>query len=171
MKLYEINAQIEALTDQIVVDPETGEITADTEALIEQVEALHMERKEVLEYLAKVVLNLRSDREALENEMARLAKRATGLKNREASIMNVLERECGGEKTDLGVATVRYTKGNPLVVTDPELTMDWLLAHGHGDMIRYSSPTLDKAGVKRLIGAGTAVPGCAIGETKNCTLK
>lgn len=171
MKLYEINAQIETLTDQIVIDPETGEITADTEALIEQVEALHMERKEVLEYLAKVVLNLRADQAAVKAEEVRLKARREQMERREASIMGILDRECAGEKTDLGVATVRYTKGNPLVVTDPELTMDWLLAHGHGDMIRYSSPTLDKAGVKRLIGAGTAVPGCAIGETNNCTLK
>ena len=171
MKLYEINAQIEALTDQIAVDPDTGEITGDTEALIEQVEQLHMERREVLEYLAKVVLNLRADREKLENEMARLAERATGLKKREASIMGILDRECAGEKTDLGVATVKYTKGAPLMVADMEQAVNWLTANGHSDMIRYGTPTLDKTAVKRLIGAGTAVPGCSIGETTNCTLK
>lgn len=171
MKLYEINEQIMALTDQIQVDPETGEVTADTEALLEQVEALHMERKEVLEYLAKTVLNLRADEAAIKAEEERLKKRREHMEKRETSIMGILDRECAGEKMDLGVATIRYTKGNPLIVENESAVIDWLTTHGHDDLVRYSRPSLDKTAVKRLLGSGVSVPGCTIGQTNNITLK
>ncbi len=39
MKLYEINLAIEELTDQIEVDPETGELLGDFVSLYQQIEA------------------------------------------------------------------------------------------------------------------------------------
>ena len=60
MKLYEIDAEILRLTDQIAVDEETGEILCDLDAITAQIGELQMERKSVLTYLAKLVLNLRA---------------------------------------------------------------------------------------------------------------
>lgn len=60
MKLYEINLAIEELTDQIEVDPETGELLGDFVSLYQQIEALQMEKSSILEYLAKIVLNNRA---------------------------------------------------------------------------------------------------------------
>ena len=68
MKLYEINEEIARLTDTLLVDEETGEIVGDTEEFCNQLEALNMEKKRILEYLAKLVLNTRSDVEALKTE-------------------------------------------------------------------------------------------------------
>ena len=53
MKLYEINEEILRLTDQISVDEETGEILCDMDAITAGIEALQMERRSILEYLAK----------------------------------------------------------------------------------------------------------------------
>ena len=71
MKLYELNEQIQALLEAMV-DPETGELTSAT-GLIEQIDGLQMQRKEILDYLAKEVLNLRSEQEAIRAEEKRLA--------------------------------------------------------------------------------------------------
>lgn len=48
MKLYEINAKIMRLTDEIEFDPETGEILCDIEAIEAQIMTLQMEKKSIL---------------------------------------------------------------------------------------------------------------------------
>ena len=62
MKLYEINDEILRLTDQIVIDEETGEIGCDLENICAQIDSLRMEKRSILEYLAKLTLNLRAER-------------------------------------------------------------------------------------------------------------
>ena len=59
MKLYEINAEILRLTDAIEFDEETGEILGDTDEMFAQIQLLQMEKNSILEYLAKLVLNIR----------------------------------------------------------------------------------------------------------------
>ena len=44
MKLYEVNQQLEDLILQLEPDPETGEIPANEDEIIEQINALAMKR-------------------------------------------------------------------------------------------------------------------------------
>ena len=44
MKLYEIDAEIQALSDAIDFDPETGELLGDAEELWEKIHKLQMEK-------------------------------------------------------------------------------------------------------------------------------
>ena len=60
MKLYEVNQQIEALLYQLEPDPETGEIPANEDEIIAQINALAMRRDDILQYLAKLTLNCRA---------------------------------------------------------------------------------------------------------------
>ena len=108
MKLYEVNQAIEGIFD-LLVDPETGELLPD-ENLMLQLEALQMERSRILEYLAKLVLNTRSQVAALKEEEKRLKERRAVLERKENRLMDILDRECHGEKTDCGVATICYRK-------------------------------------------------------------
>ena len=48
MKLYEINEEIDRLTDTIYVDEETGEVVGDVAAICKEIETLQMEKKKVL---------------------------------------------------------------------------------------------------------------------------
>ena len=73
MKLYEVNQAIEGIFE-LLVDPETGELLPD-ENLLAQLDALQMERSRILEYLAKLVLNTRSQMSALKEEEKRLKER------------------------------------------------------------------------------------------------
>ena len=170
MKLYEINEEIARLTNTLLVDEETGEIIGDTEEFCKQLEALNMEKRKILEYLAKLVLNTRSDAEALKTEEQRLKARRDKLEKKAEKLLAVIDRECG-EKTDLGVATLSYTESHPLAVTDVKQAIYWLMLNGHTNCYRMKEPEISKNDVKALIKAGTAVPGCSIKTNRICSLK
>ncbi len=170
MDLYEINQAIETIFDQMT-DPETGEIVMDSEELITQLNALQMERHRVLEYLAKLILNTRSNAAALKEEETRLKKLRERLTKKEERMMDILDRECGGVKTDLGVATVSYRKSSRVEVTDSAKAVDWLKRRRFTDCYRVPAPEVAKNEVKKLINQGTEIPGCSVVETRSCYLK
>ncbi len=170
MKLYEVNQAIEEIFEQMV-DPETGEILSDAESLMEQLDSLQMERQRILEYLAKLILNTRAEAAALKEEEARLKKRRDRLGKKEEQIMAILDRECGGEKTDLGIATLSYRKTAHVEVSDAEKAVRWLKRNKHTDCYRVPAPEVAKAEVKKLINQGTKVPGCAVVENRSCSLR
>lgn len=171
MKLYEINESIETLLAALTVDPETGEIPADVDDVIAQIDALSMKRTAVLEYLAKEVLNLRADQAAVKAEEARLKERRERMEKREAAIIGVLDRECAGQKTDLGVATVSYRTSEATEITSEAEARTWLLAEGHDECLKFMEPTINKTALKTLIKSGAKVPGAEVTKRVNCSLK
>ena len=171
MKLYEINAEILRLTDQIEFDEETGEILCDIDAIYDAIGALQMEKKSILEYLAKIVLNLRAEAAAVKTEEQRLKERREKLSKKEERLIKILDRECAGEKTDLGVATFSYRKTSHVDVSDAAKAIRWLKCNKHLDCFRVPAPEVAKAEVKKLINAGTKVPGCVVVEDYSCSLR
>lgn len=171
MKLYEINEAVETLLSALTVDPETGEVPADADEVIAQLDALAMEKRAVLEYLAKVVLNLRADQAAIKAEEARLKDRRERAERREASVMTILDRECAGEKTDLGVATVSYRTSEATEISSEADARTWLMAEGYDDCLKYAEPTINKTALKALIKSGVKVPGACVTKRTNCSLK
>ena len=171
MKLYEINEEILRLTDQITVDEETGEIGGDVDAVCAQIDALQMERRSILEFLAKLVINLRADIAALRAEEERLHDRRSRLEKKVERLLQILDRECGGEKTDLGVATLQYRKTSRVEVTDAAKAVSWLKRRKLTDCFRIPAPEVAKTAVKKLLTAGTKVPGCSLVEDRSYSLK
>ena len=171
MKLYEINEEIQRLTDQIGFDEETGEILGDAEDLLRQIDSLQLERKSILEYLAKLVLNLRAEETALKGEEARLKDRRSRLEKKEGRLLQVLDRECHGEKTDLGVATLNYRKTVRLDILDAAKAIRWLKRNKHNDCFRIPTPEVAKTEVRKLIQSGVAVPGCSVIEDRSYSLR
>lgn len=133
VKLYEINAEIQQLADMIDIDPETGEVLMDTEEIDRQIMALQMERKSILGYLARLILNLRAEGTVIKEEEARLKDRRTRLELKENRLMKILDRECGGVTTDLGIATVYYRAATHLEVSDAAKAIRWLKRNKHRD--------------------------------------
>ena len=170
MKLYEVNEALENLLLLLEPDPETGEITADFDSVIEEINSLQMERSRILEYLAKLVLNCRSDAAAIKAEEDRLKERRQKIERKADRIMEILKRECGGENTDCGVATVRYRNTEKLDVSDSIATVEWLEQNGYDTFIRYKEPEVSKADVKKLIKSGAEIPGSAIIKEQSCSL-
>lgn len=170
MKLYEINAQIMTLLDQLEPDPETGEIPSNEEEIIAQLNALSMKRDDILQYLAKLTLNCRAESAALKAEEERLKARRSRLEDREERLIAILDRECG-ETTDLGVATLSYRRTSRVEVTDETKAVSWLKRHKFTDAFKVPAPTIYKTEVKKLLSVGRKVPGCKVVEDRSCSLK
>jgi len=107
---------------------------------------------------------------ALKTEEARLKKRRESLEAKEEHLTGILDRECGGETTDLGVATLRYRKTARVEVTDEARAVNWLKRHKHTDAIRIPAPTVYKAEVRKLLDTGQKIPGCKVVEDRSCSL-
>ena len=175
--LYEINAEIERLTEAAIWDDErgewidqgTGEIFTD-EQLEAEFTRLGMERHEILVWIAKKVMNIRGEIEAHKAEEKRLADRRKALERVEERLTAIIDRECHGEKTDLEIATFSYRKSSAVEITDNKAAVDWLLTY-HADALTVKEPAVNKTEVKRIIKAGEAVPGCEIVERMNGSLK
>lgn len=171
MHLYEINAEIALLLQEMEVDPETGEILASSDEIIRQLDALGMERSRILEYLAKLVLDNRATVAALKAEEKRLAERRRKFERNEERLMQVLDRECGGVRTELGVATLSYRKTSCVDVRNSTVAIDWLTQNSHTDCIRTKEPEVDKAAVRRLLSGGTQIPGIELETGQSCLLR
>ena len=169
MKLYEVNQAIEDIFG-LLVDPETGEVIPD-ESLMAQLESLQMERSHILEYLAKLVLNTRSQVSGLKEEGKRLKERRAMLERKDERLMSILDRECHGEKTDCGVATVCYRKTTKVDVSDDATAISWLMENGHPQCYKVPAPEISKTEVKKLLAAGTEVPGVALVQDYSCSLR
>ena len=169
MKLYEVNQAIEGIFE-LLVDPETGELLPD-ENLLMQLDALQMERSRILEYLAKLVLNTRSQMTALKEEEKRLKERRAALERKDDRLMAILDRECAGQKTDCGVATICYRKTTRVEVGDDETAVSWLMANGHNNCYKVTAPELSKSEIKKLLATGTEVPGVALVQDLSCSLR
>lgn len=171
MTLYEINREVAALLDKLGIDPETGEVCENADEIMQGLADLAVERQTVLENLAKAVLNQRAEAEMLKAEEKRLKERRDALARKEERIMQILDRECGGQKTSLGVATLSYRKTSKVEVADTGAAVGWLMTHGHTECYRVAEPEIAKVEVKKLIASGVEVPGCTITEGISKILK
>ena len=150
MKLYEVDQAIQSLLSQLEPDPETGEIPMEADVILTELNGLQMERSRILEYLAKLTLNARAEAAALKDEEKRLRDRRASLDRRDERLMGILDRECAGEKTDCGVATVSYRKTTRVEVADSEKAVRWLKRNKYLDCYRVPAPEVAKAEVKKL---------------------
>ncbi len=171
MKLYEVNEQIEALLDQLEPDPETGEIPSNEEEIIAQINALALKREDILEYLAKLALDTKATVQAMKAEEKRLHDRRQRMEDKQERLISILDRECGGQKTDLGVATLCYRKSTRIEVSDEKAAIDWLKKTGHHDCYRQPDPEISKLYVGKLLDAGERVPGIDRVTGTSCYLR
>lgn len=179
MKLYEISQEIERLQERVdwdaelqkYIDLDTGEIMAEDE-LRKILDELQMDRQERMSYMAKCVLNDRAEVEALKAEKTRLDARRKAREKRIELFLSILDRECAGKKTDLGVATVSYRKSSPVEIVsgaEPDVVC-WLEEHNYEHCLKYTDPEIRKDPLKKLIQSGEDIPYCAIIEKNNMSL-
>ena len=171
MKLYEVNQQLEDLILQLEPDPETGEIPANEDEIIAQINALAMKREDILQYLAKLALDAKATVQSLKAEEKRLKERRQRMDTRHDRLVAILDRECGGKKTELGVATLCYRKTSHVEITDKGAALFWLKEMGHEDCIRIPEPEISKQAVGKLLDAGVEVDGVEQVTGTSCYLR
>ena len=171
MKLYEVNQQIEDLLTQLEPDPETGEIPANEDEIIAQINALALKREDILQHLAKLALNTKATVQSMKAEEKRLHDRRQRMEQKQDRLIAILDRECGGEKTDLGVATLCYRKTTHVEITDKDAALKWLKENGHDDCYRIPKPEISKLYVGKLLDAGDQIPGAERVASTSCYLR
>lgn len=164
MRLYKINEQMRALFDQL----EDGAAPDD---IIAQIEALDMQRDEVLRWVAKEALNARADADALKAEEQRLKQRREAAEAKRQRLIDVLARECAGQRTDLGVATVCFRASPRVEISDPGQALKWLEDHGRDDAVKYLAPEISKTALRDIIKGGEIVPGAQMVSDTSCYLR
>lgn len=163
MKLYEIDNAIQALIDG-GVDPETGEVVLDLEAL----EALQMERTSKLEGVALGVKNLNAEADAIRAEEKKLAERRKSIEGRRDRLKDFLLRALDGEKLETARVRVRVQQNPPsTVVMDAGAVMDYALAKNIPFLdigVGFIEPTVNKKVLKAYLDQSglTEIPGAAI---------
>ena len=83
MKLYEVNQEIENLLEALEPDPETGEVPANEDEIIAQINTLAMKREDILSYLAKLALDVKASVQAMKAEEKRLHDRRQTMEHAE----------------------------------------------------------------------------------------
>lgn len=178
-KLYEINQELNSLfcfewdeEHEAWIYPDTGEFFSDDE-FQKRMADLNMDRQSILEWMAKEMLNDAAELETLKAEIKRLTARKKHLEDRVERFRTILERECGGLKTDLGVATFSYRKSEAVVWDEKDAPdiICFLEEHGYDDCLKYNEPEIKKDPLKKLINSGVHVPLAMIEKRNKGSLK
>lgn len=162
MTLYEIDKRIEELTN--AVDPETGELMVDIDAL----DALAMEREKKLENIACYIKNLSSDVSELKNEEKALAERRKTAEKKAERLKSFLVSALDGQKFSTSKCAVSTRKSQSVEVDDGFL--DWALAN-NDSLLRYKSPEVDKTAVKKILDTGATLPYAHLRENYSVVIK
>lgn len=158
--LYEINEQIEALTEQLI-DDETGEIN---EEVMEQLEQLEIDRNEKIEACGIVMKQLASEIEAINREIKALKARAEAKANRHDRIGEYVKATLHGEKFETAKVAFSYRKSQSVEVTDESIIPD--------EWCKFETTRKPvKTEIKKALKAGEKIPGCVLIENTNLQIK
>lgn len=169
-KLYEINEHIDELLRALEPDEETGELPENEEELLDELMAAEEDRASVLKWIAKAALNARSEAMSAQVEAERLTERKRRAKSKEERLLAILDRECGGRKTDLGVATLSYRKSSSLDIDDETACVEWLKDTGNAGAYKETI-SINKVLLKRAMGEENEVPGAHVVSRMSASLR
>lgn len=160
MKLYEINAELEALLEQ--VDPETGELICDMDAL----EALTIARDEKLEGLALYIKNMDAEAAAIKAEEKALGDRRKALENKAERTKAFLQEALSGETIKTARVVVSYRRSEAVEIRDPDFIL-----YADPKFLTQKNPDINKLAIKAAIKAGEIVPGAELVTRQNMSIK
>lgn len=162
MTLYEIDAGIQELLSE--VDPETGELITDYEAL----DALLMERETKIENIVLFIKNLSSDVRELKAEEAALAERRKKAEKKAERLREYVSHALGGERFQTPRCCVSFRKSTALELG--EGFTEWAKAHAN-TLLRYKEPEPDKTAIKAALAGGTEIPDAKLVQNTTMTIK
>ncbi len=158
--LWEINEQIDALTEQLV-DEETGEIN---EEVMEQLEQLAIDRDEKIEACGIVMKQLASEVDAINTEIKALKARANAKANRYDRIAEYVKQTLKGEKFETPKVAFSYRKSQSVDVVNESIVPD--------EWCKFETTRKQmKSDIKKALKNGENVPGCILVESTNLQIK
>lgn len=165
MTIYEIDRSIEDLIAKSI-DPETGELILDAEAL----EALQMERDRKVENLALYIKNEQVFSAALKAEQENLKKRQEIVDNRVDRLKAFLMQVYADKKFQTERVVCKFTDSVQTKV-DPEF-IDWAKAN-RPELVPAKPVTYqpDKKAIKAALEAGEALEYASLVPARSVTVK
>lgn len=149
------------LSDELVVNQETGEVIEDnTELLKSLMDELEDTKQEKLDNIEYIKRTLKVSQEALKAEAKRLSERAKSLENNQKRLLDLQDFLLSGEKFKSDKFTFFYGSSEALEIVDESLVPP--------DYIAYT-PKIDKTNLKKAVKSGLEVDGITL--KKNISLR
>lgn len=158
--LFEINEQIEMLTDKLV-DEETGEIN---EEVMAELEALEMDKNDKLEGCGLMMKQLSAEVSAINEEIKALKARATAKANRHDRIGEYVKATLKGKPFERARVSLSFRKSEKVEITDETLVPD-----GYCKFETTRKPV--KSEIKKALKNDETVPGCVLVENMNLQVR
>lgn len=164
MRLYEIDAAIQEVLDAMV-DPETGEVSDDALALLED---LSIQRNDKIESIALYYKNLSADAAAIKAEEEALRKRRQSAENHAARLKRFLSDFMPGETLETSKVKIGWRKSTSVQVQDEA---EFMRLYGNTDFLTYKDPTINKTAIGNALKAGEKLNGAELIERANIQVK
>lgn len=165
MRLYEIDEAILALLEG-AVDPDTGEVNVDTEAL----EALQMERERKLEGVALYIKELAAEAKAIREEEILLAKRRKAKEARIERLTRWLLYALDGVGMETPRVRLTVHKGAQKAQINEREFLPWAMEEC-ADMLRFGEPEINRKLVTDALKQGLELPGCTLVREQSLIIK
>lgn len=163
MTLYEIDKNIENLVN--AVDPDTGEITVDNDAL----DALLMERDAKIENIACYIKNLVAEAKAIKEEETALSARRKTTEKKAERLKDYLTYALQGEKFQTAKCAVSFRKSSAVEVDD--CFIEWAQTSGNEELLRYKDPEVNKTAVKERLTGGEELEFARLVQNTSISIK
>lgn len=158
--LFEINEQIEMLTESLV-DEETGEIN---EEVMAELESLEMDRDDKIEGCGMMMKQLSAEVEAINEEIKALKARATAKANKHDRIGEYVKATLKGKPFERARVSMRFRKSERVEITDETLVPD--------EWCKFETTRKPvKSEIKKALKNDETVPGCVLVESINLQVK
>ncbi|MCD8308798.1 MAG: siphovirus Gp157 family protein [Clostridia bacterium] len=177
MQLYDLAAEYRVILEHISdsVD-ESGELMGDSvDAWLSRLDRLSSDFDSIAEAKAVYVKELTAEASALATEIQRLQSRKRACEGTIRHIKDsLLTCMSAADKPKIETAKARVSiRTNPESVTidKPELFIEWAQCNDRDELLRYSTPQINKSAVKNALNAGESISGARLTRTQTVTIK
>lgn len=168
MKLYEIS---ELYTD-FMFALENGEIP--DEAIADTLEGIEATFLDKADNIACMVKSYEAEAAAIKEEQAKLAERAKAKQAHADSLKKYLAAhmlKVGMLKAESPRVRLSFRKSEAVEIANEAEFVEYALAAGRDDLLKYKAPDINKTAIKAAIKNGETVQGAAIVEKQNLQIK
>lgn len=173
MRLFEIDEKLEHFFDNRI-DPETGELilTDEDTALMDQ---LMTDQESKRTNIAKLIINLEAEAEALGEQKKKFEKREAAAKKRVKWLRDYLSRSLNGEGFETTEVCVKFRNNPPALTWEPVFKDDlvaWLISNGFANMVETTTEvSIDKKALKTAVQNGEEIPFVTLSQSVSMQIK
>lgn len=165
-QIFKVNGRVEQFINQ-KIDPETGEIFDPNDSAMMDFDAIEMQRAEKQKNLILWHKNLGGKVDIIDNEIARLQRLKTTVKNRQDSAKWLLEQSMlhNDERSlDFDTCKASFKKNPPKVVIEPGAEIE---PYTHEEVVTK----IDKSAIKEALKGGIQIKGCTLQQDDRLDIK